>query len=333
MQVEHRPEGIYLPQLELWLDPKVPVENAWLSHAHSDHARGLHGQVIGSPQTLAIYRQRWPLPEGAEQVWQPLSPGESLEWRGAVLTCFTAAHILGACLLRIVHGGETLVYTGDIKASAPICGWQTEMPACDHLIIESTFGLPIFHFLGEAEARRRIAEFAKTTLGEGKVPVFLGYGLGRGQEIAYSLSQAGVGYQLHGAIAALLPHYEAAGYGFPGWQPYSRERKELLALVVTPGMQNSLPLPESKMRVALVSGWAAMDNARARASADVLIPYSDHASYAELLELVQASQAKRVDVVHGYTEAFVRTLQSRGIPGPEVQAFAQQTLVRQEVEV
>ena len=56
-----------------------------------------------------------------------------------------------------------------------------------------------------------------------------------------------------------------------------------------------------------------LDNARARSGAEELIPYSDHADFGELLQLVERSKAKRVDVVHGYTEAFARILQGRGI--------------------
>jgi Cft2 family RNA processing exonuclease len=62
-----------------------------------------------------------------------------------------------------------------------------------------------------------------------------------------------------------------------------------------------------------VSGWAGLDNARARNGAEELIPYSDHADFNELLQLVELSKAKRVDVVHGYTEPFARILRSRGI--------------------
>ena len=49
--VEFKAEGIYLPAIDLWLDPRVPVPSAWLSHAHSDHARGLHQTVIDRKST------------------------------------------------------------------------------------------------------------------------------------------------------------------------------------------------------------------------------------------------------------------------------------------
>ena len=36
LAVERRPEGIYLPGLDLFLDPVAPVARAFLSHAHAD---------------------------------------------------------------------------------------------------------------------------------------------------------------------------------------------------------------------------------------------------------------------------------------------------------
>jgi putative mRNA 3-end processing factor len=44
-----------------------------------------------------------------------------------------------------------------------------------------------------------------------------------------------------------------------------------------------------------------------------LIPYSDHADFEELLEMVRTSGAREVDVVHGYAEPLARILEQRGI--------------------
>jgi Cft2 family RNA processing exonuclease len=312
MDILFRPEGIHLPAIDLWLDPRTPVDCAWLSHAHSDHARGLHGTVIATRITAGIYRHRWPLPEGRRQEVLRLDPGQTLEFRGARLTALRAAHILGAAQLLIEYNGERTVYTGDIKLADPICGWATEIVPCDRLIVESTFALPIYDFLPADEAKRRIVHFAAESIAAGLVPVFLGYGLGRGQEIVHTLTEAGLPCAVHGAIAGLIPYYEAEGIAFPGWEPYQRRKDETRPLVVTPGLQDSLAAPPARVRVALVSGWAAVDSARARSGADVLIPYSDHAGFPELLSLIEQTGARRIDIVHGYAEPFARLLRHRG---------------------
>lgn len=313
MEIRFLPEGIYLPEIDLWLDPRETCASSWISHAHSDHARGLHCAVIGTPETLAIYRLRWPEQADQPQKLYPLPYGSCMEWNGAQLTCVPASHIVGAAQLLVEFDGERLVYTGDIKLRAPICGVTTEMPRCDRLIIESTFGLPIYSFLSREEAWDRIVRFARESLQDGYTPVFVGYPLGRGQEIVHVLCQSGIAVGVHGSIARMIAPYEAAGYSFPGWEPYSARQTEGRALVVVPMFRANLEASGKNVRVAYVSGWAALDNARNRAGAEELIPYSDHGDYGELLEMVELSGAREVDVVHGYTDAFAHVLNARGV--------------------
>lgn len=309
MDVRYVEEGIHLPAVDLWLDPAVDCPVAFFSHAHADHARGSHGTIIGTPETLAIYRLRHP---DERPIARPLAYGETIEVDGARITALPASHILGAAQVLVEHEGERLIYTGDIKLRPPICGTETELVPCDHLIVESTFGLPIFHLLERDEACERIIRFARECLAEGDTPVFLGYGLGRGQEIAWTLCNAGIPTAVHGSIGRLVPIYEAAGHRFPGLEPYERERQEGRALVVVPSFRNVLQATGKRFRFAYVSGWAALANARARTGAEELIPWSDHADFEELLGIVEGTGASRVDVVHGYAEAFAHVLRSRG---------------------
>jgi Cft2 family RNA processing exonuclease len=323
MQIEFLETGIFLPELDLWLDPAAPCATAWLSHAHSDHARGVHGCVLATAETAECYEMRWPDPAGDRRI-RRVPFGEPFDFREARLTAFPAGHILGAAQLRIEFGGETVVYTGDMKLRPPIAGATAELVACDRLILESTFGLPIYYFLSRDEARERIVEFARATLDDGATPVFLGYALGRGQEIAHVLSQAGIPVGVHGAIAKFLPVYERAGFGFEGWRPYEAGRIEGQALVVTPGMRTVFEASRHDCRIAYVSGWAALANARARTGAQELIPYSDHAGFDELMEIVETSGARRVDLVHGYAEPFAKILRDRGVDAHAARAAARE---------
>jgi Cft2 family RNA processing exonuclease len=313
MDIRFTPGGIFLPQIELWLDPSDRCENAWISHAHSDHARGLHCTVIGTPSTLSLYRLRWPEIDSEPQNLRAIEYSESMDWRGARLSVYGASHIVGAAQLLIEFGGERVVYTGDIKLRPPICGVETQSVRCDRLIIESTFGLPIFHFLSRERAAEQVVEFARECLDDNVTPVFVGYSLGRGQEIVHVLCRAGIPTAVHGSIGRLLPVYERAGYAFDGWLPYDARTTEGKALVVVPSFRAMLEASGKNVRVAYVSGWAALDNARNRAGAEVLIPYSDHADFNELVGIVEQSGASQVDVVHGYTEEFAHVLNGRGI--------------------
>ncbi len=314
MVVEFHDTGLFLPQISLWLDSTAACAATWISHGHSDHTGGCHGLVIGTPATLRFYRMRLTIPLGEPEPRElPLPYAESLEWHGALLTAYPAGHILGAAQLLIEYEGERLVYTGDIKLRPPLCG-ETAVPIpCHNLIIESTFGLPIYRLLSREQAADRIVQFARTCLEEKSIPAFIGYALGRGQEIAHILCQAGIRTAVHGAIAKFIPVYEEYGYRFAGWEPYDASATAGKALVVVPSHGAALQASGKNIRIAYISGWAALDNARARTRAEELIPYSDHADFDELLSLVAASGAKQVDVVHGYTEPLSRILSQRGV--------------------
>ena len=253
MRVEFTAHGFYLPDIDLWLDSTEDSGNNWISHGHSDHARGIHGRVFASPETAAVYQIRVP---GATVPEPPPA-----EFNGARLTAYPASHIVGASQLLVEYQGERLVYTGDIKLRAPICGARTEIIPCHRLIIESTFGLPIYRFLNQDQARLRIVDTAREALDEGLSPVFIGYSLGRGQEIAHVLCQAGIPTMIHGAIARFVPLYEAAGYAFPDWRPYAAGTTHGHALVVTPDFRNILEASGKTIRIIYVSGWAALDPA------------------------------------------------------------------------
>src|ERR1700761_1256462 len=106
MDVEFTEAGIFLPEIELWLDSTDPCAATWISHGHSDHARGCHGLAIGTPAKLRFYRMRLGVVEDQQEPHViPLGFSESIDWHGARLTAFPASHILGAAQLLIEYRG------------------------------------------------------------------------------------------------------------------------------------------------------------------------------------------------------------------------------------
>src|SRR3954468_4926727 len=104
MQVEFHEAGIFLPEIDLWLDKTDPCSATWISHGHSDHARGCHGKVIGTSTTLRFYKMRLWLGENAAEPYEnPLEFGKSIDWNEARLTAYPASHILGASQLLVEY--------------------------------------------------------------------------------------------------------------------------------------------------------------------------------------------------------------------------------------
>jgi Cft2 family RNA processing exonuclease len=60
-----------------------------------------------------------------------------------------------------------------------------------------------------------------------------------------------------------------------------------------------------------LSGWAMDENAAGRFGVDLVLPYSDHADYKELLDLVNRVSPKKIYCTHGFDQ-FVDILKSKG---------------------
>ncbi len=74
--IEPFPEGIYVKPADAWVDPSQPKDTALVTHGHADHARGGHGAVWATPETLAIMDVRY-----GQQNANPVDYGESVTHR------------------------------------------------------------------------------------------------------------------------------------------------------------------------------------------------------------------------------------------------------------
>ena len=53
-----RPEGLYCPPGDFWIDPAKRVPKAVITHAHGDHARGGMGHYWGAREGGELMRIR-----------------------------------------------------------------------------------------------------------------------------------------------------------------------------------------------------------------------------------------------------------------------------------
>ena len=70
--IKAQPEGIYVEPADAWIDPSQPKAKALVTHGHADHARGGHGAVLATPETLAIMERRY-----GPQTGQPIAYDET----------------------------------------------------------------------------------------------------------------------------------------------------------------------------------------------------------------------------------------------------------------
>ena len=343
MRVRTLGRGVLLPELKLALDTSAPGFESVVSHGHGDHVPwGLNvppGTSGSSAQAPAEATRAWASPETADilSVRAPLIRVTAIPWReptrvgAARVTLLPAGHILGSALTLVeAPDGATLLYTGDTKARASLTCDAPEFPQADELIVESTFGLPIYRFPALDALQERAAAFARAAFAEGAVPVFLGYALGKAQEILAMLTRAGVPTVAHGAVWNMCAVYERHGRAFPTTRPYEAGKVEgaaaepassdrprriddssRAALVVPDSFREHPMVAKLDARLAYCSGWAVLSKSRVQMDADLLLPLSDHADYPGLLSIVDQVRPKRVYANHGYADVFAHLLRKR----------------------
>src|SRR3569623_352395 len=89
--IEVFPEGIYVRPADAWIDPSQPKPKALITHGHGDHARGGHGAVLATAETLAIMAVRY-----GEQNGQAVAYGEGVRLSEVDVSFVPAGHVLGS---------------------------------------------------------------------------------------------------------------------------------------------------------------------------------------------------------------------------------------------
>src|SRR5882724_12144994 len=89
-----RPEGLYCPPGDFFIDPVRPVNRALITHGHSDHARSGHRSVLATQQTLDIMGLRYG--EHFADTTQAAILGETIVLNGVSISFHPAGHVLGS---------------------------------------------------------------------------------------------------------------------------------------------------------------------------------------------------------------------------------------------
>jgi len=310
-----RPEGLYCPPGDFFVDPWRPVERAVITHAHGDHARAGSLRYLAARPSAPVLRARLP-----GSALDTLAYGDRLRVRDVVVSLHPAGHVLGSAQVRIEHRGETWVVSGDYKLEAdPTCD-AFEPVRCDTFVTESTFGLPVYRWPEPQQVIEDIAAWWRANAGEARASLLYCYAFGKAQRIAAGLAAFGaldIGpLVLHGAIEPLFRAYRAAGVVLPAGRHVTEVGAEpqRRALVLAPPSAASTPWLRrfGDFSDAFASGWMQLRGARRRRALDRGFVLSDHADWPGLNAAIAATGATRVAVTHGQVPVMVRWLSERG---------------------
>ena len=289
--------GLYFPDIGVALDGYHPKSNyVFVSHAHADHmTRNRSARAFATSATIDLMRLR-----GFRGDATVLEFGKPFETDHFKATLYPAGHILGSAMIFLETDKGSLLYTGDYKTPPSPASEGFEAPeSADFLITEATFGLPVYRWKSLEELSEEIRTFAAHCLDDGYTPVFLGYNLGKAQEILHILAPLGLPAMIHGAGHKLCEVYDNHNINLGNYAAYDRGTCEGNILVApSSALSNGFASNVSKKKVAYCSGWAANESRRSQLTAHKLIPLSDHLDFFELIRFCKDLSPKKVFITH-----------------------------------
>ncbi len=316
--IVQRPEGLYCPPGDFFIDPWRPVPRAVITHAHADHARRGHGAYLATAVSAGVLRARL----GAINL-QGLAYGEAVSVGGVRVSLHPAGHVLGSAQVRVEHHGQVWVASGDYFLSGHENDANTTCPPfepqrCHCFITESTFGLPIYRWRPQAEVLAEVNAWWAANAAAGRASLLMGYSFGKAQRLIAGVDASIGPIVVHGAVQPLNEAYRAAGVALPPTllldDLHDKARLKHALVVAPPAVHGSAWAARlGEQSDAFASGWMQLRGARRRQGVDRGFVLSDHADWPGLQRAIGATGASRVIVTHGYEAVMVRWLQQQGL--------------------
>ncbi len=271
----------------------------FLSHAHSDHTSGIKRKkrIIATNETLEL--------AGIDAEAATL-PGANL---------IEAGHILGARQLSVEADGERIVYTGDFCTKPNIFGMKAEIPQCDRLIMEATYGNPDYVFPPNEEVHEMVRRWVSRN--DSSNLIIGCYELGKAQEMVKILNGCSVAPIVTEKTESFCAIYEKYGIRLDRVVVGTEEAEEAMSrrfvAIVPMGrakryFANRLARAfERETLCAVATGWAL----HYRFNTDAAFPLSDHADFNDLVDYAERSGASKVEFFCGDGSGVLRAISSR----------------------
>ena len=312
MLLTSTPEGLWCEAGGFHIDPWRPVPLAVVTHAHADHATPGCGRYIASRNTLEVMKVRFSSDlEGDDLAW-----GASRDLGDCSISLHPAGHVLGSAQVRIEHDDEVWCVTGDFKCEPDPSCEPFELVACDTLLSECTFGLPVYDWRDSDQVLAEMNHWWKTNAEHGRTTVFMAYAFGKAQRILAGLDPSIGPIGIHGSLAGPNEVYRSAGIPLPEVHRANRDSAEELSgrgAIICPPSATATPWirrfagPDG-LRLGYVSGWMQVRGRRRWRSVDRGFVLSDHADWKGLISTIRGCGARRIGLTHGSTEVLARYL-------------------------
>jgi putative mRNA 3-end processing factor len=316
--IEFTNKGLCCPQGKFYIDPWKPVDNALITHAHSDHAKAGNKYYLCHHLTKPLLQARL-----GDHHYESVEWNEPIFINGVKVSFHPAGHIIGSSQIRLEYENEVWAVSGDYKTENDGISGAFEPVKCNVFITESTFGLPIYKWQPQSTMYEAIRSWILKNKEQGRTSVLIAYSLGKAQRLLAAIAPFQETVLLHGATWNMHQALVSAGVALPPVERITAETpKERLKgrIVIAPHGADSSPWIKKfePYEVGICSGWMQVRGNVRRSSADAGFVLSDHADWNGLLSAVKETGAQKVFVTHGFQSAFSRYLNELGIESAEV---------------
>jgi putative mRNA 3-end processing factor len=311
-------KGIYCKQGNFYIDPWQPVDLAVTTHGHADHVKWGNKAYLCHDLTKPILYQRL----GLDLKIETLPYNKQIDINGVKLSLFPAGHVIGSSQIRLEYQGEICVVSGDYKVEYDGISTAFEPVKCHTFVSESTFGLPIYKWQPQEVIFSQIKDWVSENHDRNKTSVLVAYSLGKAQRLIKGLAGYGDIY-VHNSIANLNDGFIKAGVALPETIRITPETKkddlQKGIVIVPPALAEGRWIKNLiNGATGVCSGWMQVRASRRWRSADAGFALSDHADWPGLLSAIEATEAEKVFVTHGFTSTFSKYLNQIGIESEEV---------------
>jgi len=311
--LEFTEKGIYCEKADIYIDAWKPVDKVIVTHGHSDHARWGSKHYLCHTDSDPIIR--WRL--GDDNTIESIGYDKPLMINGVKFSFHPAGHIIGSAQVKVEYKGETWVVSGDYKLENDGLSTPFEPITCDVFITESTFGLPVYKWKAQESVFAEINQWWQNNANEGKASLLTGYSLGKAQRLLQGLNIAIGPVFVHGAIDNINQVIASNGIKLKPYQRVNADMKKdafRKALILAPPSAANSPWVRrfQPLSLGIASGWMSLRGTRRRRAADRGFILSDHADWDGLNQAIQATNAERIIITHGYRSIFARWLNENG---------------------
>lgn len=327
--LEFTERGIYCQKAGIFIDPSRSVPNAFITHAHSDHAQAGCQQYLCTRSTAMLLRFRLGLKNNIKSI----DYGEKIYLQGVEFSFHPAGHIPGSAQIRVEHRGEVWVVSGDYKVHTDQVSEQFELLKCHTFITESTFGLPIYQWPAPEIVFKELNSWWASNAERGVTSVISAYALGKSQRILQNVDDSIGPLFCHQSVEDTNAVLRGAGVQLRQSTILNeRPAKELLqrALVIVPGsaLSSSWMRRVKEYSTAAASGWMILKGRKQWQHVDRGFVLSDHVDWPGLNSTISATGCEKVIVTHGYTDIYAKWLRAQGYD-----AYAEKTGYQEDGEI